>query len=77
MGVNPNLTIAVYVNGIGTYIHKEFARRHRIQPGADIHRSVMERHSIEVPAEEREKMYNWIHPFDIDYLSKIYGELPK
>ena len=68
MGVNPNLSVPVYVNGVGTYIHKEFAKRHRIPEGASIHPSVMERHNKEVPMEERTKMFNWIHPDDRPYL---------
>ena len=68
MGLDPNLTVLVYENGMGVYIHKLFAQRHRITPGIEVHPSLLLQHELEIPTEERTKMQWWIHPDDRKYL---------
>lgn len=64
MGIDPNLTVLVYENGMGVYIHKLFAEKHRIKPETEVHPSVLLRHEEEVPFSERARMKSWIHPDD-------------
>lgn len=49
MGMDPNLTVLVYENGMGVYIHKLFARKYWIQPGTEVHPSVLLKHEAEIP----------------------------
>lgn len=68
MGIDPNLTVLVYENGMGVYIHKLFAQKHRITPGTEVDSSLLLKHEAEIPMEERTKMQSWIHPDDRKFL---------
>jgi len=70
MGMDPNLTVLVYENGMGVYIHKLFARKYRIKPGTEVHPSVLLKHEVEIPHEERTRMQSWIHPDDREILAR-------
>lgn len=70
MGIDPNLTVLVYENGMGVYIHKLFAQKHRITPGTEVHPSLLLRHEAEIPHAERVRMTAWIHPDDRAYLEQ-------
>lgn len=49
----------VFRDGFGVYINHLFAERHNIPWGADIDRSVMDRHSQEVPPFPSETAHIW------------------
>lgn len=70
MGIDPNLTVLVYENGMGVYIHKLFAQRYRIKPETEVHPSLLLKHEEEIPGEERRRMHCWIHPDDRLYLEQ-------
>lgn len=70
MGMDPNLTVLVYENGMGVHIHKLFAQKHRIAPGSDAHPSIFLKHEAEIPHSERVKMESWIHPDDLKYMEE-------
>lgn len=68
MGIDPNLTVLVYENGMGVYIHRLFAEKHRIKPETEVHPSLLLRHEQEIPFSERARMKSWIHPDDRKFL---------
>lgn len=68
MGIDPNLTVLVYENSMGVYIHKLFAQKHRIKPETEVHPSLLLRHEQEIPFSERARMKSWIHPDDRKFM---------
>lgn len=49
----------VFIDGFGVHIHPAFARKHKIEWGADIHPSVMDKHRETVPPMNYDTSHIW------------------